>query len=192
MDSTLVEVVRPAYQEGCELGDITRPLGDPDAVYLGQALAKRDMTTTTDNYEDGRLIGLHLDNWDKLAYADKHTGRRRLCLNLGPGVRYIILGAIDAQAVCRAVHPDYHADRYPHTQDYRDYVASGRPIRIIRIRLAPGGRLCGSHRVPAARRFNRGPGPALSRRILARALAPRHPALPHLTSRADAFRGTQD
>ncbi|KOU85059.1 MULTISPECIES: hypothetical protein [unclassified Streptomyces] len=53
-------------------------------------------------------------------------------------VRYVILGAIDAQAVCRAVHPDYHADRYPHIQGYRDHVASGRPIRIIRIRLAPG------------------------------------------------------
>ncbi|MFB7178585.1 hypothetical protein ACFCYI_12870 [Streptomyces sp. NPDC056257] len=138
LDSTLVEVVRPAYQEGCALEDLTRPLGDPDAVYLGQALAKPDMTTTTDNYEDGRLIGLHLDNWDKLSYADKSTGRRRLCLNLGPGTRYVILGAIDAQAVCRAIHPNDHSHRYPHTQDYRDYVASGRPIRIIRIHLAPG------------------------------------------------------
>ncbi|MGW8782419.1 hypothetical protein ACWGNM_30760 [Streptomyces sp. NPDC055796] len=137
LDSALVEIVRPTFQEGLPLEDLTDPLGDPDAVYLGQALAKPDMTTTTDNYEDGRLIGLHLDNWDKLAYADRHTGRRRLCLSLGPGVRYIILGAIDAQAVCRAVHPDCHADRHPHTQDYRDYVASGRPIRIIRIRLAP-------------------------------------------------------
>ncbi|MFI8386742.1 hypothetical protein [Streptomyces sp. NPDC085540] len=76
--------------------------------------------------------------WDKLKYADKHTGRRRICLNLGPGTRYIIFGTIDAQAVCRAVHPDDHAHCFPHTQDYRDYVASGRPIRIIRIRLAPG------------------------------------------------------
>lgn len=107
-------------------------------MYLGQALAKPDMTTTTDNYEDGRLIGLHLDNWDKLPYADKHTGRRRLCLNLGPGTRYIVLGTIDAQAVCRAIHPNDHSHRYPHTQDYRDYVARGRPIRIIRIRLASG------------------------------------------------------
>ncbi|MFJ6480462.1 hypothetical protein ACIQK6_10055 [Streptomyces sp. NPDC091682] len=138
LDSTLVEIVRPPYSEGQPLENLTRPLGDPDAVYLGQALAKPHMTTTTDNYQDGRLLGLHLDNWDKLPYADKHTGRRRICLNLGPGNRYIILGAIDAQAVCRAVHPDEHAHRYPHTQDYREYVASGRPIRIIRIRLSPG------------------------------------------------------
>ncbi|MFH8476590.1 hypothetical protein [Streptomyces sp. NPDC018000] len=138
MDSTLVEVVRAAYQEGRELEDLTRPLGDPDTVYLGQALAKPDMTTTTDNYEDGRLIGLHLDNWDRLPYADKHTGRRRICLNLGPGTRFIILGTIDAQTVCRTIHPDDHPLQYPHTQDYRDYVASCCPIRVIRIRLAPG------------------------------------------------------
>ncbi|MGW6821193.1 hypothetical protein [Streptomyces sp. NPDC055005] len=138
LDCTLVEIVRPPYRDGLPLEDLTRPLGDPNAVYLGQALAKPGMTTTTDNYEDGRLIGLHLDNWDKLPYADKHTGRRRLCLNLGPGTRYIVLGAIDAQAVCRAVHPNDHSHRYPHTQDYREYAASRRPIRIIRIRLAPG------------------------------------------------------
>ncbi|MEW2417531.1 hypothetical protein AB0953_27965 [Streptomyces sp. NPDC046866] len=138
LDSTLVEIVRPPFQDGLLLDDLARALGDPDAIYLGQALAKPGMTTTTDNYEDRLLIGLHLDNWDKLAYADKHTGRRRLCLNLGPGTRYIILGAIDAQAVCRAIHPDDHAQRYPHTQDYRAYVAGGRPIRIVRIRLSPG------------------------------------------------------
>lgn len=138
LDSTLVEIVRPSYREGLPLEDLTLPLGGPDAVYLGQALAKPDTITTTDNYQDGRLIGLHLDNWDKLPYAAKHTGRRRIGLNLGPGSRYLILGAIDAQTVCRAVHPDDHTQRYPHTDDYRTYVASGRPIRIIRILLAPG------------------------------------------------------
>ncbi|MGW2584845.1 hypothetical protein ACWCYZ_26560 [Streptomyces virginiae] len=138
LDSTLVEIVQLTHREGLPLEELTGPLGDPNAVYLGQALAKPGMTTTTDNYEDGRLIGLHLDNWDKLPYADKHTGRRRICLNLGPGTRYIILGAIDAQTVCRAVHPDDHTHRYPHTQDYRHHVASGRPLRIIRIRLNPG------------------------------------------------------
>ncbi|MFE2326017.1 hypothetical protein ACFXD5_19165 [Streptomyces sp. NPDC059385] len=134
LDSTLVEIVRPPFRDDLPLEDLAHPLGDPDAVYLGQALAKPGMTTTTDNYEDGRLIGLHLDNWDKLSYADKHTGRRRICLNLGPGTRYIILGTLDAQAICRAVR----GYRFPHTQDYRAYVASGRPIRIFRIRLAPG------------------------------------------------------
>lgn len=73
LDSTLVEVVRPPYREGLPLEALTDPLGDPDAVYLGQAFAKAEMTTTTDNYEDGLLIGLHLDNWDKLPYGQAST-----------------------------------------------------------------------------------------------------------------------
>ncbi|WP_405979049.1 hypothetical protein [Streptomyces sp. NBC_00158] len=138
LDSTLVEIVRPPFCDGLPLEDLTRPMGDPEAVYLGQALSKADMTTTTDNRADGRLLGLHLDNWDKLPYAEKHTARRRLCLNLGPGTRYIVLGAVDAQTVCRAVHPADHLRRYPHTDDYRAYVAGGRPLQLARMRIDPG------------------------------------------------------
>ncbi|WP_251057030.1 hypothetical protein [Streptomyces sp. ISL-94] len=136
--STLVEIVRPPAPTGESLEDLAQHMGDGQAQYLGQALAKPDMLTTTDNYQDGRLIGLHLDNWDKLKYGQKATGRRRLALNLGPGTRYILLGALDAQAVCRAVHPEDYAHRYPGTDDYRAHVAADHPIRCIRIRLAPG------------------------------------------------------
>ncbi|MEU7184092.1 MULTISPECIES: hypothetical protein [Streptomyces] len=138
LDSTLVEIVRPPFQEGRPLETLVQPMGDADAVYLGQALAKPEMATTTGNHQDGRLIGLHLDNWDKLRFADKHAGRRRLCLNLGPGTRYVVLGAMDAQAVCRTVHPTAYLHRHPHTDDYRAYVAGGRPFRVVRIRLTPG------------------------------------------------------
>jgi hypothetical protein len=135
--STLVEIVRPPLPTQDRLDDLALPLGDAQAQYIGQALAKPDMPTTTDNYRDGRLIGLHLDNWDKLTYEHKPSGRRRLALNLGPGTRYLILGTLDAQAVCRAVHPNDYAQRHPHTDDYRTY-AAGRTIHVIRVRLAPG------------------------------------------------------
>ncbi|MER7829006.1 hypothetical protein [Streptomyces sp. NPDC095602] len=136
--SALVEVVRPPMPVGDALDDVATPMGDEDAQYLGQALAKPGMLTTTDNYRDGRLIGLHLDNWDKLTYGRKPFGRRRLALNLGPGTRYIVFGDLDAQAVCRAVHPRDHTRRHPHTDDYRRHVAAGSPVRCFRIRLEPG------------------------------------------------------
>ncbi|MCP9944938.1 hypothetical protein LUX12_09370 [Streptomyces somaliensis] len=136
--STLVEIVRPPLPTGDNLNRLAAPMGDEDARYLGQALAEPGMLTTTDNYRDGRLIGLHLDNWDKLPYGRKPFGRRRLALNLGPGTRYIILGDLDAQAVCRTVHPQDFADRHPHTDDYRTYVAAGHPVRCFRVRLDPG------------------------------------------------------
>lgn len=136
--STLVEIIRPTSFDGHDLEHFPQPMGDESAQYLGQALAKPGMRTTTDNHQEGRLIGLHLDNWDKLIFGRKPRGRRRLALNLGPGTRYIILGSLDAQAVCRAVHPKDFAYRYPHTDDYRTHVAAGHPIRVYRIRLAPG------------------------------------------------------
>lgn len=135
--ATLVEIVRPPAPREEGLEHLARPLGDDDAQYLGQALSTPNLITTTENHQDGRLIGLHLDNWDKLTYARKPRGRRRLALNLGPGTRYLIVGALDAQAVCRAVHPGDYAYRHPSTDDYRQHVAAGHPIRVHRIRLAP-------------------------------------------------------
>ncbi|MGF1426868.1 hypothetical protein [Kitasatospora sp. LaBMicrA B282] len=119
------------------LSELADPLGDPNATYLGQAASPAKALTTTDNYQEGRRLGLHVDNWDKLSYAEKHRGRRRLCLNLGPGTRYLLLGDIDIQAICRTVHHDYE-HHYPHTDDLHTYVARHQPLRCFRIRLAPG------------------------------------------------------
>ncbi|MFJ3856161.1 hypothetical protein ACIPRL_08040 [Streptomyces sp. NPDC090085] len=133
----LVEIVRPLPPAAGPLEALADGLGDPSAHYLGQALSAPGLPTTTDNYRDGRLIGLHLDNWDKLQYADKPRGRRRLALNLGPGDRFLIVGDATAQDVCRAAHADY-SHRYPHTDDIRAWSAAGRPLTCYRIRLAPG------------------------------------------------------
>ncbi|MEU3598906.1 hypothetical protein ABZ714_09280 [Streptomyces sp. NPDC006798] len=136
--TTLVEIVRPPAPSDKGLEDLAKPLGDDDAHYLGQTHSGPGTATTTENYRDGRLIGLHLDNWDKLIYGKKPGGRRRLALNLGPGTRYLIVGTLDAQAVCRAVYPEDYMYRYPATDDYRKHVGAGQTIQVHRIRLAPG------------------------------------------------------
>ncbi|MDI3420398.1 hypothetical protein [Streptomyces luteolus] len=135
-DTTLVELVKPP-EPADALATLTDRLGDPDALHLGQATAPAAALTTTPNHETGgHRIGLHVDNWDRLPYAEKHQGRRRLCLNLGPGTRYLLLGDLDIRAICRAVHHDY-ADRYPHTNDLRRYVESGHLVLCYRFRLEP-------------------------------------------------------
>jgi hypothetical protein len=45
----------------------------------------------------GGASALHVDNFDRLPYATRHQSRRRLCLNLGPGPRYLLLGDQDIQ-----------------------------------------------------------------------------------------------
>ncbi|MFE2722468.1 hypothetical protein [Kitasatospora sp. NPDC059327] len=129
-DDVLVELV--------DVKNIDRTwLDRPGVTRLGRALSPADGLTTTSHHGSGLLIGLHLDNWDRLPYAAKHTGRRRLCINLGPGTRYLLVCDQDAQTVCRAVHSDWTA-RYPHTDDLRSYVIEGRPVRCYRLRLDPG------------------------------------------------------
>ncbi|MEV6972552.1 hypothetical protein [Kitasatospora sp. NPDC093806] len=138
-DSTLVELVKlpdgPAVPTG--LGSLADPLGDSEAVHLGRASSPAKSLTTTPNYRDGRRIGLHVDNWDKLAFEAKHLGRRRLCVNLGPGTRYLLLGDTDIRTICRTVHPS-PGTRYPHTDDLRAYIAGGHRMRVYRLRLEPG------------------------------------------------------
>jgi hypothetical protein len=50
----------------------------------------------------GRRIGLHLDNRGRLPCAAKHTGRRRLSLDFGPGTRH---PSVDARTPRRHTAP---------------------------------------------------------------------------------------
>ncbi|MEV7770168.1 hypothetical protein [Kitasatospora sp. NPDC086791] len=127
---TLIELVEATAIE-------PHVLNAPHVTRLGCADSPGLALTTTVNYPDSTRIGLHLDNWDKLNYRDKASGRRRLCVNLGPGTRYLLVCDIDIQAICRAVRPDY-ATCYPHTDDLRAYAAATLPMTCLRIRLAPG------------------------------------------------------
>jgi hypothetical protein len=144
-DSILVELVRLPH--GADLttsaslpnGLVTLPFlpGNSPVQHRGRVTAAPGELTTTVNQANGRRIGLHLDNWDHLSWPHRHRSRRRLCINTGPGSRYLILADVDAIEITRAIHPDY-ADRCPHTGDVRSYVSSGRPLRCFRFRLEPG------------------------------------------------------
>ncbi|MFJ8637377.1 hypothetical protein [Streptomyces sp. NPDC093568] len=104
---------------------------------LGCAASPGNWTTTTEDSTIGRRIGLHVDNFDRLPYATRHHGRRRLCLNLGPGTRYLLIGDRDVQYICRTLHTDLD-HHYPHTEDVRRHVAAGHRLRCLRIHVQPG------------------------------------------------------
>ncbi|WP_159037021.1 hypothetical protein [Streptomyces specialis] len=127
---TLTELVAlPDAPAPAALAGLPESLGDSHAQYLGHAQSPPGALTTTLNRATGRRIGLHIDNWDKLPCSTRHQARRRLCYNLGPGARYLILGDADIRTIARA--------RHPHTDDLRAYAAD-HPLRCVRIRLDPG------------------------------------------------------
>ena len=111
--------------------------GGHAADFLGYLDQDVGLRTGTIDESQGLHIGIHLDNFDKLSFAERTTGRRRLGVNFGPGTRHLLLATIDVQDVCLANDPD-EPSRYPHTDDLRRYVRDGRPLTILRIRLDPG------------------------------------------------------
>lgn len=147
-DSVLIELVhRPLPQ--CDEDDLAGRLDvaarlDPlngrwPRELLGCAISPSNGATTTEDSATGHRVGLHVDNFDRLPYTRRKQGRRRLCLNLGPGPRYLLIGDRDVRHICRALHTDADLARhYPHTEDIRQYVTAGHPLRCLRIRLEPG------------------------------------------------------
>lgn len=135
---SLVELVAlPPGTPPPSFADLADTLRDPQATYLGHYTSRPKLSTTTPGPANNLFIGVHVDNHDRLPYPTRHLGRRRLCFNLGPATRYLLLGDRDIRTITRAIH-GRHQSRHPHTDDLRTYVAQGRPINILRIRLAPG------------------------------------------------------
>ncbi|RLV10417.1 hypothetical protein CTZ27_04235 [Streptomyces griseocarneus] len=145
-DSTLVELVHQYVSAACAERTPALhttavglyPFADRwPADFLGCLTNPGNARTTTEEPATGRRLGFHIDNWDRLPYGARGDGRRRLCLNLGPGARCLLLGDRDIEEIYRLVRPDPE-HRYPHTDDVRLYVAQGRPLQCLRIRLEPG------------------------------------------------------
>lgn len=138
-DSGLVELFRlpGSVFDLRALTTLVYGLGDPIPVTLGEACDAPGLPVTHLNPASGLRSGLHVDNHQNLPYADRETARRRLCVNLGPGSRYLLLSDTDIKSVCRTVH-DRYEDHRPATSDLRRYVALQRPLRVLRLRIDPG------------------------------------------------------
>ncbi|MGW0449350.1 hypothetical protein ACWDWV_28695 [Streptosporangium sandarakinum] len=102
-----------------------------------QTCSPAGLLTSTEDTTVDKLIGLHVDNWDRLPYPARLDSRRRLCINFGPGTRYLLIGDRDILEICQILGRDQE-QHCPHTDDVRRYVADGHPLRCLRIRLEPG------------------------------------------------------
>ncbi|MFJ9845063.1 hypothetical protein ACIRYZ_32385 [Kitasatospora sp. NPDC101155] len=112
-------------------------LGDPHPVTLGDTEDPPGVPTTHVLPESGKRPGLHVDNHQNLPYGERRKARRRLCVNLGPGSRYLLVADTDILSICRCVR-DRYEDHHPSTGDLRTYLALHRPLRLLRLRVDPG------------------------------------------------------
>lgn len=142
--NTVVEVVQVPIDRAAAhaIMPVTATAFDPfagrhAADFLGYLDQEPGLRTGTIDESQGLRIGIHLDNFDKLSFDQRTTGRRRLGVNFGPGSRHLLLATIDVLDVCLGNDPD-QPSRYPHTDDLRHYVLDGRTLTVLRIRIDPG------------------------------------------------------
>jgi hypothetical protein len=102
-------------------------------IHKIREVAPNLITTTTD--ENGSYLGLHLDNWDRLPLSDRRAARNRMCLNLGPGPRFLLVVPVSiANLVSRFPHNNLLQHR-----SAVDLVFSDCPeVPVVRLRVEPG------------------------------------------------------
>ncbi|MFJ9948804.1 hypothetical protein [Kitasatospora sp. NPDC091207] len=138
-DSSLIELFRlpDSVVDLDTLTALVHTLGDPTPVTLGETEDAPGGPVTHLAADTGLRPGLHVDNHQNLPYAARESARRRLCVNLGPGSRYLLLADTDIKSICRTVH-DRYQEHHPRTADLRLFVTLRRPLRVLRLRIDPG------------------------------------------------------
>ncbi|WP_405365942.1 hypothetical protein [Kitasatospora sp. NBC_00039] len=138
-DSGLIELFRvpDTVFDLHTLAALVDTLGDPTPVTLGDTRDAPGQLVTHLDPATGLRPGLHVDNHQNLPYAARETARRRFCVNLGPGSRYLLLSDTDIKSICRTVH-DRYENHHPRTADLRLFVTLRRPLSVLRLRIDPG------------------------------------------------------
>jgi hypothetical protein len=135
-DSTIVELVIPPPLDGSSRGSGLDSVESAEFLGIFGPQPAGLLTTSFNGGTGGRYIGLHIDYWDKATYAMRRQSRRRLCLNLGPGSRYLFVGYLDIQDIGFAFGAD--SGDVPEVDIVRRYFKAGYPLRCFRLRLDPG------------------------------------------------------
>ena len=142
----LREVIRSGNTESLE-ANLLRPLrticelGEP-VHCIGPSQNPGNLKTVTINFDIGRYIGLHLDNWDQQLDLDsRHLATNRICVNIGQDDRYFLflpLSLMDiASTLSEGMGPGWEAPRR-NTLIGRQFMGRFPDVPVIRCQLAPG------------------------------------------------------
>jgi hypothetical protein len=109
----------------------------PDYVFHGIARDAPGMLTVSINKDLNRIVGLHVDSWDRMPLEQRRFARNRISINLGPSARYILFvpATLDDMASLlsreRGMHVDWPKLPTVFMQEFEDFP-------VVRCRLPPG------------------------------------------------------
>ena len=109
-------------------------------LWIGQP---NQFTLTKDTFGNDlqKLIGLHLDSWDKLPFRHRHRSRNRICINLGRESRYSLFLNLPLMQMFNCLKLRDPEDIY---EDFRGVYLGERFMKsrptypAIRLRIEPG------------------------------------------------------
>ena len=113
-----------------------------NAMPLQPTVCEPNQLTTTQNTKNNDLRpGLHVDSMEDLPLGRRLQSERRIGLNRGPGLRFLLVGSVSIFDIADFSQQPSHYQ--PNTQDVRDYAAlscagEAPPLRCLWIPLKQG------------------------------------------------------
>lgn len=111
---------------------------DTPLDHKGRWLAKGGgvSQSTTRDRSDGKLTGLHIDRWERRPLESLSSARNRVCLNMGPGPRWLVFMAIGLQEMAAhcAIEPPISFT----TAHAQMYLRQHPLTPVYRLRIEPG------------------------------------------------------
>jgi hypothetical protein len=103
------------------------------------AYRPKALYTVTEN-EQGKLIGLHVDNWCRKPLAIREESQNRVCLNVGRSPRYFLFNRLNIKAIhSKCQHQSLISKDTENIHEILNaYFAHYSDDPIIRIKLNPG------------------------------------------------------
>jgi hypothetical protein len=102
---------------------------------LGTSVASSHRMNTSWDSERRCYNGLHVDSWDRLPMAERHSARNRIAVNLGRGDRWFLFAGYTIQRLSQIVgNADPRQWSTTLVSVLRDYPS----MPIFKLRIAPG------------------------------------------------------
>ena len=98
-------------------------------------------TTVTEQPNNDRRIGLHLDNWYNFPMDRRELSPNRICINLGAQDRFFLLINVPIAELYRRIRdrlPDHIGSRSRGTLIAREFLKFHPSYPIVRLRIRPG------------------------------------------------------
>lgn len=122
-----------------EIERFVKPLSVDNTVLMNHHANRR---STTIESRTGHIVGLHIDNFDAVPVEERDNVGTRVCVNLGPGIRYLWIVNVSYREIVKCVSgfrdiPESYYSERP-TTIAKWFMERNPDYGVVRVRMDPG------------------------------------------------------